>query len=185
MENTSEESATPGPAGPDATGDGRDVVRVRLLGDLAVEVRGTPVPLPAHAQGPALLAWLALHPGEHPRGPLAALLWPQLVASNARRRLRETVWSVRRSLGPLEGAVLDGRDTVGLRCETDVADVARALDAGEPARALALCRGALLAGAGLDAHDWVLGARAEHERRVAAARVQLTPGRLPPGSPPA
>ena len=42
---------------------------------------------------------------------------------------------------------------------------ARALDAGEPARALALCRGALLAEAGLDAHAWVLAARAEHERR--------------------
>ena len=69
--------------------------------------------------------------------------------------------------------MLDGRDTVGLRCDTDLAAFERALDAGEPARALELCRGALLAGAGLDAHDWVLGARAEHERRVRSAHARL------------
>ena len=160
MDSTSEESAR---AASDAA-----AVRVRLLGGLVAEVRGKAVPLPAHPQGPALLAWLALHPGEHPRGPLAALLWPGLEPSNARRGLREAVWSVRRSLGPLEGAVLDGRDTVGLRCDTDLAAFERALAAGEPARALALCRGELLAGAGLDAHDWVLTARAEHGRRASS-----------------
>lgn len=167
MENPREESPPPGLREPEASA-ARDVVRVRLLGNLVAEVRGAPVPLPAHPQGPALLAWLALHPGEHPRGPLAALLWPQLVPSNARRRLREAAWSVRRSLGPLEGAVLDARDTVGLRCETDLAAFERALDAGDGARALALCRGELLAGAGLDAHGWVLSARAEHRRRAAS-----------------
>ena len=73
---------------------------------------------------------------------------------------------MRRSLGPLEGAVRDGRDTVGSRCVTDLAAFSRALEAGEPARALALCRGPLLAGTGLDAHEWVLTARAEHERRI-------------------
>ena len=116
MDSTSEESARTGSVAADA-----GAVRVRLLDGLVAEVRGVAVPLPAHPQGPALLAWLALHPGEHPRGPLAALLWPGLAPSNARRGLREAVWSVRRSLGPLEGAVLDGRDTVGLRCETDLA----------------------------------------------------------------
>jgi DNA-binding SARP family transcriptional activator len=161
MENASEESGAAGNLG---HMDG--IVRVRLLGGLCAEVRGAPVALPGHPQGPALLAWLALHPGEHPRGPLAALLWPQLAPSNARRALREAVWSVRRSFGPLEGAVLDRRDTVELRCETDLAAFERALDAGEQAQALALCGGALLAGAGLDAHEWVLTARAEHERRI-------------------
>ncbi len=150
-----------------------ETVRVRLLGDLVTEVRGTRAPLPDHAEGPALLAWLALHPGEQPRGALAALLWPRLATSNARRGLREAAWALRRSLGPLEYAVLDGRETIGLRCETDVAAFARALDAGDPAHALALCRGVLLAGAGLDAHDWVRAARAEHERRVGAARASV------------
>lgn len=164
MKNASEESGAPGNGGRVA-----DVVRVRLLGGLCAEVRGAPVALPGHPQGPALLAWLALHPGEHPRGPLAAVLWPQLAPSNARRALREAVWSVRRSLGPLEGEVLDGRDTVGLRCETDLAAFEAALDAGEPRSALALGRGALLAGAGLDAYEWVLTARAEHERRIVRA----------------
>lgn len=152
-----------------------EIVRVRMLGDLVIEVRGTRARLPNHPEGPALLAWLALHPGEHSRGALAALLWPGLAASNARRGLREAAWALRRSLGPLEHAVLDGRETIGLRCETDVAAFARALDAGDPAQALALCRGALLAGAGLDGHDWVGAARTEHEQRVAAARAKLGP----------
>lgn len=151
MDNASEGSAKP--AAPGETGAAAPgIVRVRLLGGLAVEVRGQPVPLPRHAQGPALLAWLALHPGEHPRADLAARFWPGLAPSNARRGLREAVWSLRRSLGPLEGAVRDGRDSVGLRCETDVAR-----GGGD---------GVLLDGAGLDDHDWVLSARAEHARRA-------------------
>jgi DNA-binding SARP family transcriptional activator len=161
MKNASEGSGAPGNPGPVA-----DIVRVRLLGGLCAEVRGEPVPLPGHPQGPALLAWLALHPGEHRRGPLAALLWPELAPSNARRALREAVWSLRRSLGPLEGAVLDGRDAVGLRCETDLAAFEAALDAGEPRPAPAPGGGGLLAEAGLDAYEWVLIARAAHERRI-------------------
>ena len=95
------------------------VVEVRLLGGLEAEARGRPLPLPAHPQGPVLLAWLALHPGEHPRGALAALLWPDLPESNARTALRSAVWALRRSLGPDEREVLDGRATIGLRCTTE------------------------------------------------------------------
>ena len=170
MNNAREAFGWPVAAGADSSRT-VDVVRVRLFGGLVAEVRAAAVPLPGHPQGPALLAWLALHPGEHPRAVLAELLWPQLAASNARRGLREAVWSLRRSLGPLERAVLDGRDAIGLRCETDVAAFETALGAGEAARALALADGPLLAGAGLDAHEWVLAARSEQERRVAAARA--------------
>jgi DNA-binding SARP family transcriptional activator len=160
-------AAPPGPA-PSPGG-----VRVGVIGGLVAEVRGTACPVPAHPEGTALLAWLALHPGEHPRGALAALLWPALPASNARRGLREALWAVRRSLGPLERAVHDGRETVGLRCDTDLAEFERLLAGGEPARALRLGAGALLAGAGLDEHEWVRAARAQHERRVALVRAQL------------
>jgi DNA-binding SARP family transcriptional activator len=147
------------------------VVTVRLLGELTAQAGGRPVPPPAHPQGPALLAWLALHPGEHERGPLAALLWPDLPCANARAALRRAVWAVRRALGPHEAEVLDGRTTVGLRCATDLAEFDARVAAGETAAALALCRGRLLEG--LDEHPWVLAARAEHEARVARLRAPV------------
>ena len=144
------------------------VVTVSLLGELAAQAGGRPVPPPAHPQGPALLAWLALHPGEHDRGPLATLLWPDLPRANARAALRSAVWALRRALGPHETEVLDGRTTVGLRCATDLQAFESFVAAGATAEALALCRGPLLSG--LDEHDWVLKARAEHAARVAALR---------------
>lgn len=151
------------------------VLTVSLLGDLAAHVAGRPVPLPAHPQGPALLAWLALHPGEHDRGPLAGLLRADVPASTARAVLRSAVWALRRSLGPYEGQVVDGRTTVGLRCATDLQAFDAFVAAGDAAAALALCRGPLLAG--LDEHDWVLAARAEHAARVAALREVESWGR--------
>jgi len=144
------------------------VVTVRLLGELEAHAAGRAVPPPAHPQGSALLAWLALHPGEHERGALAALLWTDPAPSGARTSLRSAVWALRRALGPHEGEVLDGRTTIGLRCATDLQSFDAFVAAGDTAAALALCRGPLLAG--LDEHAWVLAARAEHATRVAALR---------------
>ncbi|MBW3608091.1 MAG: hypothetical protein KY463_07005, partial [Actinobacteria bacterium] len=74
------------------------VLSVRLLGELSVRAGERPVPLPAHPQGAPLLAWLALHPGKNDRGPLAALLWPDMRPSSARAELRSAVWALRRAL---------------------------------------------------------------------------------------
>lgn len=142
------------------------VLEVRLLGGLQAEARGRVTPAPAHPQGLELLAWLALHPGEHARGPLAALLWPDLAPSNARAALRSATWALRRMLGPDERDVLDGRETIGLRCTTDVQEFERLASADQPRAALGLCRGALLEG--MPEHDWVLAARAANTRRVEA-----------------
>ena len=155
------------------------VVTVRLLGELEAYAGARSVPPPAHPQGRALLAWLALHPGEHDRGPLAALLWPGLAPSGARTALRSAVWALRRALGPHEGEVLDGRTTIGLRCATDLQAFDAFVAAGDAAAALALCRGPLLAG--LDEHAWVLAARAEHAARVAALREAAPAGALSEG----
>ena len=146
-------------------------MQVRLLGELVCEARGRTLSLPAEPRAPALLAWLALHPGEHARAALAALLWPGVPPSNARAALRRAVWSVRRMLGPDEREVLDGREAIALRCTTDLQEFERLVAAGEPQSALVLCRGPLLEG--FDDHDWVLAARAEHERRIERARTQL------------
>lgn len=145
------------------------MLEVRLLGTLQAHARGRVLPPPAHPQGPALLAWLALHPGEHERGPIAALLWPGLPRANARTELRGAAWAIRRMLGPDEGLVADGRETIGLRCHTDVEEFERLAAAGESAGALELCRGELLADLGPE-YGWVLAARAAHAERVRALR---------------
>lgn len=142
---------------------------VRLLGELEAHSRGAVLPAPAHPQGAVLLAWLALHPGEQERGPIAALLWPGLPRASARAALRSAAWALRRMLGPDEGLVLDGRRTIGLRCTTDLQEFERLAAAGDVDAALALCRGELLASLGHE-YGWVLAARAEHAARVAALR---------------
>ena len=48
------------------------MVHVRLLGDLEVEAGETRIEPPASRRAWSLLAWLALHPGEHPRSVVAA-----------------------------------------------------------------------------------------------------------------
>lgn len=151
------------------------VLTVRLLGAIEARARGLVLPPPAHPQGPALLGWLALHPGEHERGQVAALLWPGLPRANARTSLRSAAWALRRMLGPDERLVINDRYTLGLRCRTDVQEFERLAAAGEREAALALCRGELLADLGHD-YGWVLAARAEHSERVAALRAQVSAG---------
>ena len=92
------------------------MLRVRLLGPLEADVAGRSVEQPASSRAWELLAWLALHPGEHPRGALAARFWPDVLDASARASLRSAAWALRRALGP-EGAdfLVAGRDRVGLR----------------------------------------------------------------------
>ncbi|MCW3047550.1 MAG: transcriptional activator domain, partial [Solirubrobacterales bacterium] len=147
------------------------MLRVRLLGKLEAEVDGRAIDSPASRRAWSLLGWLALHPGEHPRGAVAARFWPDVLDTSARASLRSAAWSLRRSLGPAaEDALVTGRDRIGLRCETDMATFDARLAAGELEAAIELCRGPLLAD--LD-EDWVLEARDEHAERVGAALARL------------
>ena len=154
------------------------MLEVRLLGELEAQARGSVLPPPAHPQGPELLAWLALHPGEQERGPIAALLWPGLPRANARSELRSAAWALRRMLGPDEGLVLDGRDTIGLRCTHRPAGVRAPRGRRRRRGARSRCAAASCWPASADEHGWVLAARAEHAARVEACGA-VTRGRTP------
>jgi DNA-binding SARP family transcriptional activator/tetratricopeptide (TPR) repeat protein len=133
---------------------------------MTVEVDGTPIEAPAGRRAWGLLAWLALHPGPHARGELAARFWPDVLDSSARASLRSAVWALRRDLGDAGGAhVAATRDHVEL--DGDVWVDAREFDAlvaeGELASAADLGDGALLAGF---EDEWALRARDEHRDRL-------------------
>src|SRR3954449_8039064 len=97
------------------------MLRVSLLGELQAEVEDRPVTAPASRRAWSLLGWLALHPGDHPRGAVAARFWPDVLDSSARASLRSATWNLRRALGPgAEDALVATRDRIGLRCETDL-----------------------------------------------------------------
>ena len=129
---------------------------------MTVEVDGTPIEAPAGRRAWGLLAWLALHPGPHARGELAARFWPDVLDSSARASLRSAVWALRRDLGDAGGAhVAATRDHVEL--DGDVWVDAREFDAlvaeGELARAVELGDAPLLAGF---EDEWALRARDAH-----------------------
>ena len=145
------------------------MLRVRLFGELQAEVDDAPVAMPAARRAWALLGWLALHPGEHARGSVAARFWPDVLDSSARASLRSALWELRKALGG-GSALVAGRDRIALRCETDLAAFDGHVAAGRLEAAVALHRGPLLAD--LD-EDWVLEARDEHAERLGAALARL------------
>src|ERR1700742_3365715 len=153
------------------------MLHVQLLGELRAEVDGRPVTPPASRRSWSLLAWLAMHPGEHARGAVAARFWPDVLDSSARASLRSALWELRRALGT--GAALDaGRERIALVCTTDLGECEAHVAAGRLEPAVALYRGPLLAG--ID-DDWVLEARDELAERLGSAYSRLPP---PPGGPP-
>src|SRR3954464_4663956 len=80
------------------------MLQVRLLGDMRADLDGRAIAPPASRRAWALLAWLALHPGEHDRGTLAARFWPDVLDTSARGSLRSAVWALRPPRGPAEAA---------------------------------------------------------------------------------
>src|SRR4051794_31561792 len=112
------------------------MVHVRLLGELEVEAGGKRIEPPASRRAWSLLAWLALHPGEHPRSSVAAAFWPDVLDSSARASLRSAAWALRRALGAAaDGALTGGRDRIGLRCETGLTRFEAAVAGGAVGRA--------------------------------------------------
>lgn len=118
----------------------------------------------------ALLCYLALAAprGFHRRDSLFTLFWPEHDAEQARHALRQSVYFLRRALGPM-AIVSRGDHELSLasghvRC--DVWEFAAALDQGRVMDALALYRGELLAG-------FHISDAPEFERWVEAERCRL------------
>ena len=118
----------------------------------------------------ALLAFLASPPGvAHPRDKLAALLWPEMAAVQARANLRLNVFALRRALAFANVLRLEG-DTVALdaaRVDVDAVAFERGVARAQPAdlaTALTGYRGDVLAGLRIQEsafEEWLL---AERER---------------------
>src|SRR5260370_14381844 len=64
----------------------------------------------------ALLAYLAVNPGPHPRERLADLLWPDADVADARASLRTALNYMRQALGPpAQAVIIATRESLGVR----------------------------------------------------------------------
>jgi DNA-binding SARP family transcriptional activator len=150
------------------------MLRVRLLGAFALESDGIALAMPERRRACALLGWLALHPGVHPRSEVAGRFWPDVLDSSARKSLRTELVAVRRALGSAgEGVLVATRDTLGLVGDhvfVDAREFERLVRDGRLEEAVDLCRGELLPG--LDG-EWVYEARESHRHRLGDVLARL------------
>ncbi len=139
------------------------MVRISVLGELAVETSSGPIELSGSWRARSLLAWLAVNPGSHRRADVAARFWPEVLDSSARASLRNGLWAIRRSLGTEAAeALLATRERVGLvgpAVWIDATAFRDHLGHEQFEEALELCRGEPLAG--LD-DEWVYEYRDVH-----------------------
>jgi DNA-binding SARP family transcriptional activator/tetratricopeptide (TPR) repeat protein len=151
------------------------MLRIRLIGEMALEIDGTDAPPPASRRARSLLAWLALNPGPHARGEVAACFWPDTLDSSARTNLRSALLALRSELQPAGARHLSAsRDVIGLPSDgeswVDAVEFAALVERGELEQAAALGDGELLPG--LD-DDWVYRARDAHRDRLIAVFERL------------
>lgn len=147
-------------------------IRLELLGAFACR-RGDEVLPISSKKGRALLAYLALSPGQtHARERLATLLWGDRFDKQARQSLRQCVVTLRKDLGDLPETTLfiGDREQLGAAADafkTDVQQFHAAASAGTiegARRAMALYRGDLLPDDGTDAEEFVAWLADERQR---------------------
>jgi DNA-binding SARP family transcriptional activator/predicted ATPase len=141
----------------------------------------------------ALLAFLALPPGRsHPREKLASLLWGGMREPQARRGLRQSLFTLRKAVGGETPALLTDGETVALdptAVEVDVAEFERQIADGTPAaldRAATLYRGELLEGLALQEapfEEWLLGERDRLRELALEALAKLLQHQRTTGAP--
>ena len=154
------------------------MLRLRVLGDLAMDIDGTAVEPPASRRARSLLGWLALERRMHPRSELAARFWPDVLDESARTSLRSALSALRRALGPgSERYVIAGRDEVGLADDRWCGPISPSSSAASlrGASRTRSCSCARRAARGLD-DDWVYERRDEHRDRVAGVLARLAAG---------
>jgi len=152
-----------------------------LFGPLRIGIGADAAPEVTGLKPRAVLAWLLMHPGLHPREAVAARFWPNVLDTSARGSLRSALWVVRASLEAVGGApyLVGDRERVGIDIarprRVDVEEVVRLAGRDDPAgweQAFGLMSEPLL----IDlTDDWVLEARDEYRmlaaelaRRIAA-----------------
>jgi DNA-binding SARP family transcriptional activator len=151
------------------------MLRIRLIGEMALEIDGTRASPPASRRARSLLAWLALHPGPHARGEVAACFWPDVLDSSARTSLRSALMTLRNELGEAAATHLEAtRDAIGLARDgetwVDAVEFGALLDHGDLEEAVAIGDAELLPG--LD-DDWAYSARDAHRERLIEAFAAL------------
>ncbi|GGO77527.1 hypothetical protein GCM10011348_07280 [Marinobacterium nitratireducens] len=148
--------------------------RLTLLGGFELsDAHGNSCPLRSK-KAMALLAYLALTPGNQRRERIAALLWPDSDETQARHSLRQALVSLRKALG--DAALVGDSEHLQLApniLETDVARFEQLLGQ-QDGEAAALCGGELLEGFQSRSYpfeDW-LQLQREHYRRKALDLLQ-------------
>ena len=143
-------------------------VRLQLLGTPAIECDGISTALPFERRG-QLVALLALRRGWVARTELAAMLWPDQEAKLAFSNLRKSLFRLQ-SL-PWGGHLESQGGSLRFVADTDVLAFEQALREQRPVDALAIHRGALLAGFDDDANEaWTGWLQFERSRLHAAWR---------------
>src|SRR5271167_722373 len=140
------------------------MLRVRVIGQLALEDDGGALDPPPSRRARSLLGVLAVERRPHARSALAARFWPDVLDESARTSLRSALSALRRALGAdADRYLLATREAVALagpdEVWTDVGEFERLLAAGQLEDALELSDGELLAD--LD-DDWIYERREEH-----------------------
>jgi DNA-binding SARP family transcriptional activator len=146
------------------------MLRVCVLGEIALEADGGRLEPPARRSGRLLLAYLALNPGLHARGDVAGLFWPDVHPDSARSSLRAAIAAVRAALGEhADSYLIATRDRIGLAgpdlVHVDALAFEQLVADGRAGEALDVAGPELLQG--LD-ETWVLEAREEHRLRLRA-----------------
>ncbi|MGH3642488.1 MAG: AAA family ATPase, partial [Mycobacterium sp.] len=145
-------------------------LRLNLLGGFEARLASGPAIILARRKAQALLAYLAVQPGQvHLRDKLAALLWGDTTDGQARHSLRQALLAIRQALPSVDGALLViGPDSVTLNeaaVDVDVTAFERLLAQGtaEALRAAdALYRGEFLEGLSIQEpafEEWLITAR--------------------------
>ncbi|MFO7640180.1 MAG: BTAD domain-containing putative transcriptional regulator [Candidatus Competibacteraceae bacterium] len=160
------------------------LLQLALLGGFqARSPTGATVAIPVK-KAKALLAYLALHPGQsHPRDKLAALLWEDSGEGQARHSLRQALVCLRKAFPRSMHVIAADDDALTIppqTVEVDVLDFERRLETGTPEaleQAVVLYQGELLEGfnpGSSSFEDWLMERRGQlRERAISAVETLL------------